>query len=185
MSRELPTCPTGCDSNLPEVNFDYCNPAVQFGEIDKIYLMARDGSPLLDWESLTEWNARLALDPTSDADAIIELHVIGDQPEPESEELTISLDRKIQTPKTFTLNVEIDDVSDENYQAMRFFECNTVVRAWYSANDVLFGNNAGIDNVNIKLHYMIERGQKTLHKIIGTVSWESEFSPNRITNPLA
>ena len=185
MSQENPTCPVGCDSFLPAVDFNYCDPDVQFGEIDNIYLMARDGGALLDWESLTEWNARLALDPTADADAIIAINVIGDQPAPESDEIVISLDRRIQTPKTFTLNIEIDDVSDANYQLMRFFECNTTVRMWYTANNLMFGNNAGIDKVNLKLAYQIERGQKTLQKIVGTVTWENEFSPNRITNPLA
>lgn len=185
MSQENPTCATGCDSKLPEVSFDYCSPTVEFGEIDKIYVMARSGSPLLDWESLTEWNERLALDPSVTEDAIIELHVAGDQPLPESDEIIISLDRKIQTPKTFTLNIDIDDLTDENYQFMRWLECNTIVRAWYSAKDVLFGNNAGIDNVNVKLGYKIDRGQKVPQMISGTVSWEGEFSPNRITNPLA
>lgn len=185
MSQENPTCPTDCGSFLPEVDFNYCDPNIEFGEIDKVYIMARDGGAFLDWESLSEWTARLALDPLTEINAIVELHVIGDQPVPESDEIIISLDRKIQTPKTFMLNVEIDDVSDANYQLMRFFECNTSVRMWYSANDVLFGNNEGIDGVNIKLGYQIERGQKVLQKIVGTVSWEGEFSPNRITNPMA
>ena len=187
MSQELPTCPTGCDGLLPEVDFNYCDPDVQFGEIDKIYVMARDGSPLLDWESLSEWNSRIVASGVapSSADDIIELHVIGDQPLPESDELVISLDRRIQTPKTFTLNVEMDDVSDPNYQFMRWLECNTSVRIWYSANEKLFGDNAGIDKVNFKLGYQIERGQKTLQNIAGTVTWEDEFSPNRITNPMA
>ncbi len=185
MSRELPVCPSTCDDFLPEVDFDYCDPEVKFGEIDKVFLMARNGSPLLDWESLSEWNTRLALDPLTDVDAILELHVIGDQPLAESEEILISLGRKIQTPKTFILNVDIDDVSDLNYQFMRWVECNTVLRCWYSANTVLFGNNAGIDNVNVKLGYLIERGQKVLQKIVGTVTWENAFSPNRITNPMA
>jgi len=133
MSRELPTCPTGCDSYLPDVDFDYCSPDVQFGEIDKLYLMARGGGALLDWESLSEWTDRLELDPASDENAIIELHVIGSQAAPESDEIKISLDRRIQTPKSFTLNVAIDDVSDANYDFMRFLECNTVIRMWFSA----------------------------------------------------
>lgn len=184
MSLNLPTCPTGCDSYLVGVDFNFCDPEVHFGEIDHVYLKARDGSDLLDWESLTVWNTRLALDPTTDLDAIVDLHVIGDQPPAETEELEISLGRKIQTPSTHVLNIEIDDVTDTNYTLMRWLECNLVVDMWFSAGDVLFGGNPGIE-ANIMLKHQIERGQKSIHKIVGTIKWESKFSPPRTTNPMA
>ena len=184
MSVNNPTCPTGCDSYLIDVDFDYCNPDIEFGEIDHIYVMAQTGSNLNNWENLAEWNTRKALDPTSDVDAIIDLHVMADQPPKEQEEIEISLGRKIYTPSTFTINYDIDDVSDDNYEFMRWLECNTVFTVWYSANETLFGGNTGID-VNMTGSYQVERGQKSLQKIVGTVKWESEFSPERTTNPMA
>jgi len=184
MSFNAPTCPEGCDSFLQAVDFDYCDPYVQFGEIDHIYAKARDGSDLLDWAQLALWNARFALDPTADLDAIIDLTVIGDLPPAEAEEIEISLGRKIMSPASFTINFEIDDVSDTNYELMRFFECNFVVDIWYSANNMLFGGNAGIEAI-ISAKYQIERGQKSVQKIVGTVKWEATFSPPRITNPMA
>lgn len=184
MSLNLPTCPTGCDSFLQDVDFNFCDPDVQFGEIDHIYLKARDGSDLLDWESLAIWNARKALVPGDDEDAIIDLVVIGDLPVAETEEIEISLGRKIQSPSSFTVNFEIDDVSDDNYELMRWLECNIIVDAWYSANEVLFGGNPGIE-VSIAAKYQIERGQKSIQKIVGTLKWESKFSPPRTTNPMA
>lgn len=183
MSLNNPTCPTDCDSYLVDVAFDYCTPNVLFGEIDHLYLKARDGSDLLDWESLAVWNDRKALDPTSDHDAIIDLHVIADLPPAEVEKIDISLGRKIQSPATFVINFEIDDVSDDNYELMRWLECNLIVDAWYSANEVLFGGNPGIE-VSLEAKYQIERGQKSLQKIVGTVNWESKFSPPRTTNPM-
>jgi len=184
MSVNNPTCPTGCDSFLAAVDFNYCDPDVQFGEIDHIYLKARDGSDLLDWENLAIWNARLALNPLVDNDAIIDLVVIADLPPAETEEIEISLGRKIQSPSSFTINFEIDDVSDLNYELMRWLECNLIVDMWYSANQVLFGGNPGIE-VSFAAKYQIERGQKSLQKIVGTVKWESQFSPPRTTNPMA
>ena len=184
MSVNNPTCPTGCDSTLQAVDFNYCDPEVHFGEIDHIYLKARDGSDLLDWQSLAVWNARLALDPLTDNDAIIDLVVVADQPPAETEEIEISLGRKIQSPSSFIINFEIDDVSDLNYELMRWLECNLIVDVWYSANDVLFGGNPGIE-ASLSAKYQIERGQKSLQKIVGTVKWESQFSPPRTTNPMA
>lgn len=184
MSVNNPTCPTGCDSYLLDVDFDYCDPNVLFGEIDHIYLMAQVGSNLADWTSLTVWNARKALDPTSDTDAIIDLTVMGDLPVAETEEIEISLGRKIQSPASFVVNFDIDDVSDTNYDLMRFLECNVVVKMWFSANEVLFGGNTGIE-ATIQNKYQIERGQKSVQKIVGTVKWEAKFSPERTTNPMA
>lgn len=184
MSVNNPTCPTGCDSYLVDVDFDYCNPDVQFGEIDHIYLMAQTGSNLADWTSLTVWNARKALDPTSDTDAIIDMTVMGDLPVAETDEIEISDGRTIQSPASFTINFDIDDVSDDNYDLMRFMECNHTVTVWFAANEVLFGGNTGID-ATVSMKYQIERGQKSVQKIIGTVKWENKFSPERTTNPMA
>ena len=184
MSVNNPTCPTGCDSYLIDVDFNYCDPDIQFGEIDHIYVMAQTGSNLNNWENLAEWNTRKALDPTADTDAIIDLHVSGDLPVAENEEIEITLARKIYTPSTFTINFDIDDVSDDNYEFMRWLECNTVFKIWFSANEVLFGGNTGIE-VNLTGKYMIERGQKTYHKIQGIAKWENKFSPERTTNPMA
>ena len=184
MSVNDPTCPTGCDSFLVDVDFDYCDPDVQFGEIDHVYMMAQTGANLADWTSLTVWNARKALDPTSDVDAVVDLTVMGDQPLAETEEIEISLGRKIQSPASFLVNFDIDDVSDDNYELMRFMECNVLVKVWYSANEVLFGGNTGIEAV-VSMKYQIERGQKSVQKIIGTVKWENKFSPERTTNPMA
>lgn len=183
MSTYNPTCPTGCDSFLIDVDFDYCDPSIEFGEIDHIYVMAQSGSDLADWESLTVWNARKALDPTSDTDAIIDLTVMGDLPVAETDEIEISDGRKIQSPSTFTVNFDIDDVSEDNYDFMRWLECNTVFKIWFAANEVLFGGNDGIE-VNLTAKYQIERGQKSIQKIVGTAKWEGKFSPERTTNPM-
>ena len=184
MSTINPNCPTGCDSYLVDVDFNYCDPDVQFGEIDHIYLMAQEGTNLSDWTSLSAWNARLALDPTTDTDAIIDLNVMGDLPPAETEEIDISLGRTIQSPASFVINFDIDDVSDDNYDLMRFLECNVVLKCWFSANEVLFGGATGIE-VTVQAKYQIERGQKSVQKIVGTVKWENKFSPERTTNPMA
>ena len=184
MSVNNPTCPAACDSFLEEVDFDFCNPDLYFGEVDHLYVMAQAGANLANWELLAVWNARLALDATADVDGILDLHVIGDYPPAEAEDIVISLNRTITTPATHIINFEIDDVSDDNYEFMRWLECNTLMKLWFSANELIFGGNTGIE-VMIKAKYQIERGSKSLQKIIGTVTWESKFSPERTTNPMA
>jgi hypothetical protein len=176
-------CPTGCDSILPKVDFNYCDPDVKFGEIEKVYIAAKYADPFTDWNNAAEW--LLKIDNTlADLDKIRALDVIADMAEPESEETVISLGRTVNSPKTFTLNVEIDDVSDDNYEFMRTTECNTKFKCWFATKEVMFGGNNGME-CSVKLSYSIERGQKSLNKIVGTVKFDSKNSPERITNPLA
>ena len=85
---------------------------------------------------------------------------------------------------SFVINFDIDDVSDDNYELMRFLECNVVVKMWFSANEVLFGGTEGIE-ATVQAKYQIERGQKSVQKIVGTIKWEAKFSPERTTNPMA
>jgi len=183
MSVNNPVCPVGCSGLLPSIDFDACSPDVFFGEIRKIYLMAYSGANLLNWESLAVWTARISADGV-DVDDIREFTVSADLPVGESDEIIISDNRIIASPKTFTLNVDIDDVSDLNYEWMRSSECGNLVKLWFATEDLLFGGNTGIA-VNAMFSYMIERGYKTVHKISGTFKWDSQFSPERTTNPMA
>lgn len=182
-ANSTPTCPTGCGGVLPSLDFDYCDPVLGYGEIDHIFLAAYDAECFTDWESLTEWTARL--DNTStDTNAIRWLHAMGDKPIAERDENEISLGRKVKSPGSFTLNIDIDDVSDLNHEFMRVSQCNNLFRMWYAAGDFLWGGVCGIEAI-VNLDYLIERGSKSIQKISGTITWEAAFSPERCDNPMA
>lgn len=183
MSVNNPTCPTGCSSVLPDVSFDVCSPNVSFGEIQKIFIAMADAEPFTDWTNLSQWEAALAL-PTNDPDAIRELNVSADLPAPAVEEIVISLGRKIKSPATHTINVDIDDLSDENYEFARTTSCNSQFKMWFMTSDYMYGGNDGI-TVNIDLRPVIERGIKSLNKLTGTITWEAKFSPERATSVYA
>jgi DNA polymerase III psi subunit len=184
----IPTCPTGCDSTAPLMDFDLCNPAIYFGEIEKLYLMARDGAVLEHWNDIVpalfkaELEGRISNSSVS-VDAIREMHVSADMPEAAKDEIIISLGRKAYSPATHTLNVDIDDLSDLNYEAMRNLECNYLVKIWFATKDHIYGGAEGIE-ATAKLSLVIERGQKAIQKLKGTVTWEAKFSPERADNPL-
>lgn len=178
-----PTCPTGCSGILPDLDFNYCSPVNSFGEITHIFLAAYDAECFTDWTALTEWLARLN-NTSDDPDAIRFMHVKADKPVSERETIETSLGRKVKSPGSFTLNIEVDDVSDLNYEFMRASQCNTLFKMWYVAGDYLFGGTCGVDAI-LNLDYQIERGTKSIHKIIGTATWEAAFTAERTDNPLA
>ena len=172
-------CPTDCEGYLPPVDFSLCDPNVDFGEIDRIYVTGR-GNAIADWNVASDWTDRF--DAVGD-DKIIVLHVSGDQPPAESTEVEISLCRKVYSPKDFTLNIDIDETSVINNDFMRELECNDLYTIWYSAGQYMYGSSEGID-VNITLNNNITRGCNELNLITGTIKWDAKHHPEKIINPL-
>lgn len=178
-----PTCPSGCSAILPDLDFNYCSPVNTFGEINYVFLAAIDAECFTDWTSITEWTNRLS-NTSGDPDAIRFMHVKADIPVGERDTIETSLCRKVKTPASYTINIEVDDLSDLNYEFMRQSQCSVTFRMWYATPDYIFGGNCGVEVV-LNLDYVIERGCKSIHKIMGTATWEDPFAPQRAANPLA
>lgn len=184
MSIVNPTCPSGCAFTLPIVDFDECSPHLSFGEIEHIYVGAGDTPAFGDWTQLAQWTARIDNDDAVDTTKLRKLDVLGDLPAATKDTITISLGRTIVTPATWTINVEIDDISPDTWEFMRGTGCNYQVRAWFETTDKMLGGNDGILG-NLNLFPTIERGQKSLHKLTGTFTWEASYAPERIDSPFA
>ena len=183
MSTLNPTCPTNCGSVLPESSFDECNPNVSFGEIEAIFFQAASADEMVDWENLAEWTQLLAL-ATSDGNAMRKFDVIADMPMPAADESIISKGRKVYSPATRTLNVDIDDVSDENYEFARTTGCNLQFIVRFATPSYMYGGNAGILAM-VKFEPVIERGQKSINKLTGTITWDAQFAPERAESVFA
>lgn len=182
MSLVTITCPTDCNNYLPPFDMSVCDPNVDFGQIDRIYITGQ-GAGLSDWTDAAEWATRLD-NTTEDNDNLIRyLHVAGDQPAAESTENEISLCRKVYSDKKFTLNFDIDETNITNNDAMRLVECGGTFTAWFAAGQYMYGGTDGID-VQITMNNVITRGCDSLNLISGTVKWQAKHHPEKIVNPL-
>tara|TARA_R110000787_G_scaffold97665_4_gene201327 strand:+ start:27783 stop:28316 length:534 start_codon:yes stop_codon:yes gene_type:complete len=177
----MPTCNP---VNLPVVATDFCNPNVNFGQIDKIYL-GNPGNDFTDWSLVTEWTARVDNANSVDDDAIRELPVIGDKPAPERNEIAFSNGRKVYTTPKHSVNVKLDETGDENYALLRFLDLNAgqELRVWYSAGKYLYGGNSGVPAVFV-LDDVIPESDEELNTFQGVLSWEG-IHPERILNPIS
>lgn len=183
MSILNPTCPQGCSTVLPSVDFDLCDPAIFFGEITHLYVAAGDAAPFTDVEDLAEWTARVS-ETSVDPDAIRDFHVMADLPAATADEIIISLNRKVYSPATHIINIDIDETSDLNYEFARMTSCNTQYRLWFGTADHIYGGQNGILS-SLNLRPVIERGSKSINKLTGTAQWDYQFSPERHDNPYA
>ena len=183
MSLVTIVCPDGCVNYLPPVLMDVCDPNVDFGQIDRIYITG-NGHGLSDWTDPAEWATRLD-NATENNDTLIRtLHVAGDQPAAESSENTISLCRIVYGPKGFTINFDIDETNITNNDAMRLIECNQLFTFWYAAGQYLYGGTGGIRDASFVMNNVIPRGCETLNLISGVAKWKEKHSPEKIVNPL-
>lgn len=178
----IPVCPVDCGDNLPEVLFDECAPEINEGQVAKVYLTNK-GNPLVDWTSAAEWNARL--DNTApNPNSIITLHVIGDKPAPASNQIDISLGRKVVGKKDHTLNIAVDETNAVNHEFVRQNECGGQYLMWYETlGGLLFGGTEGIE-VSLLLDMIIPGAETELITFTGTATWKAKFTEERIVSPI-
>jgi hypothetical protein len=178
-----PVCPSGCSGQIPDLDFSFCTPTNLFGEITHVFIASAGAACFTDEATLSEWLGRL---DNSDGgiDAIRYMHVSADLPAGAGEVTETSLARKAKGPKTFTINVDVDDITTLNYEFMRATQCNMTFKVWFASAGYLYGGVCGVD-ANVNLDYIIARGTKSIQKITGTVTWESQYAPERCVNPLS
>jgi len=175
------TCPTGCDSVLPLASVDLCSPEIHFGEIQRIYF-TNPGNPLVNVESAPEWIDRLSNTSVAD-DAIRFLYVSGDLAEPEKTETIISLDRKKYSPGEYTLNFDLQETNDINYDLMRTLHCNLDHLFWFATESHIYGGASGITGQMI-MNEIIEKGAQSLQVLRGMIKFKLTIPPARSENVL-
>lgn len=177
----LPVCPTTCAGTLGAVDFDDCAPEVHFGEISKLYLGVLDEVPFAsqaEFDSAAHWATHIS-DSGATAGAIREFIVIGDMPEPEQTETPISGDRVVTGFKKFTLNLEIDETNETNYNFLLLSECGGKYKGWFeTADGIIYGGYQGLE-VSVKMNQVIPRERSGVVKIMAKVTWSSKNHPLR------
>lgn len=185
MSAQIPACLGTCATVPPLVEFDFCNPELNFGEIQKIYWTSYASAGFTDITNILD-PAWLRIDNAgSDPDVIRELDVIGSKAAPESTEIELSLDRTVKGLKTHTVTFKIDDTSALNHAMIRELECGFQLRVWYANGEgLIWGGDDGIV-ASITLDEIIPETNDELITFEGTMKWKSKFSPERDVNPQA
>lgn len=188
-------CGNSCSDELGILNFNDCNPNWNEGGIEMI-LLANIGYPLLSPEPINEADVATVLaeltarmsNTSAAPNAIRYLTVMGDKPAPTKNEITMSKNRKIVTSKDHVVNLVIDETGEENYKFLQKSECGTQYLALYVAGKYMFGgenNLIDMQEVSISIDDIHPQSNKELNTFIGTMSWNSKFSPTRVLNPLA
>lgn len=180
----VPTCSADCSTQLGAVKFSECAPEINLSEIRRVFIAVGIAAAFADFGEAAEWVERISAAGT-DPDAIRSLTVIGDKPAATPVTRDISGGRQYAVGKDHTLNVSIDDTSDENYEFMRNLECGGQFRVWFETNGgKLYGGNEGILTRSVIFNDVLNRGVDEIETIEGTISWRAKFHPDRTESPI-
>jgi hypothetical protein len=178
-------CPIDCSALLPVLEFSDCAPAIKSGRLTRMYMSNEDFTDITD---ISEWNTRLS-NTSSDADAVREFTIIGDKPAPESTQIEISDGRFAALSKTHVVNIEIDELSDDTFEALRILECGGNRKVWFGDSaGYLYGHPDDVNNgisASIILNHIIPQSLEELQKFVGTATWKYQFHWARVASPLA
>ena len=188
----LPTCPTDCTNILANWAFDECSPEWAAGEIGRVFLFGI-GYPIANDPKtdpagfLAAVNARMS-NTSAAANAIRVLTVIGEKPEPETNIIKMSNNREIVTTKKHQIVFDIDEMSQENRDAIRQLECgNKFLMMFESGEKLLWGGSDhigdGIEGSFIA-NLVIPRDRSGLTYYRCTFTWEDKFHPDSVESPL-
>src|SRR3990167_3512722 len=168
----LPVCPTNCTSNLPTLDFTKCNPQINAAQISRVFFTTV-GNPMINWASEVGWDSRIDNDAVGAA-MIRAIIGIGDMPAPEATEKEISLGRKIQGKRNFTVNFRVDETNQTNHDAFRLLQCNTGnFLFWFETRDkLIFGGNSGIEG-QIKADIVVAESYDDIIIYQLTFTWEA------------
>lgn len=173
-------CSDECSDPLPAVEFSICAPETNSGEIDGLFI-TNIGNPLTDETSPSEWATRMA---AVDDTKILELHIIGDKPAAESNNIKISRDITVIGEKNHTINVRIQQTNQANYDFLRAMECGKKVLGWYrSSGGLLYGGNVGIEGT-LLLNEIIPQSRTEIITFEGTFTWSAKHHPCRTASPI-
>lgn len=181
----IPTCAQDCNANLPAVDFDDCAPVVSFSEIRRIFIAKSNAAAFANWAAAAEWEARLSQSSTTGNDYIRALTVIGDKPAATEIVKDISNGRQVTIGKDHVINFTIDDVSQANYEFMRWTECGGKFIIWYETEGGwMYGGNAGIPKVKVSVNSVLPRGRDEIETLVGTLTFRQKFHPERVASPI-
>lgn len=193
MSNNYP-CPdtgTGCDDfPLPEFDSEFCPEGVklELSEIKRLFVAEVDptdetealGGPS-DWAEEADWLTSL---DNSDPEKVRYLYGIGDKPEPEMQEATIHDNQTVVLSKTHTVNFDILDMNDTNYEAVRKLQKRQRRRVWFETRGgYLYGGDHGI-LCSLQARFVKERGAEAFHRGLVEITWERDCDPERVESPI-
>lgn len=186
-----PVCPDDCSSYLANMNFNDCSPEWNEGEVHHVYLYGVGYPVVADPKTdpaafIAEMAARVS-NTSAAANAIRRLTVLGEKPEAETNKIQMSNDREITTFKKHTLSFKVDELSQENNDAMRQMECQNQYLMMFENGQLIYGGSDHIGDgipCTVTVNLVIPPDRTALTYWQCQAVWKDKYHPDMCVNPL-
>lgn len=132
----------------------------------------------VDVSDLAAWEAAIT------AGTVSHEYVIGNKDAPETNPRDISRGRQKRGNKLHAVVLDVDENTDENYEAMRSREDAPIVFFWYyTLGNKIYGGTTGIQAKITEANQILARGTDSYENIQYTLSWEAKTHPPRNDSP--
>jgi len=163
-----------------------CPANINQSEVDSIIMIHPTlGTPISNWGG-----SLVALDfdiDNTDATDVSQKRFfgVGSVPANEVQEVTLNNFQNFSIDKTFTLTMDIFDITPATYDYFRKIQCGKVKPLfWYTTvADKIYGSTTGINPIKFMVTTPLESGEGSLEKITIEVSWKAKTSPDRYPMP--
>lgn len=178
---ECEACPTDCTATDNEFVTNDCPDIFELYESEICTMIYTTADPEdnkipkvkpVNWETTADWEAAI------ETAGMFKVNVIGDIPEPTENNIQISKRRTKPGDKEFSANIDIDEWSVANYNAMRKWECGATLFVWFQTVDnILIGGENGIRLDVTKANSPFLRGENQYSRILLGMGWKAKCHP--------
>ena len=183
-------CP---DGSLGAANADAINCTnANLAQVQSLILIHPTlGTPISNWTpGVTLQVSDFSIDNTDSTDTEQkQFFVKGGVSEPEESTTELNSFREYTLKKIYTLSFEFYNDGEgetDTYDYWRRVECGTVIPNFYYTTEggQIFGRDGGIVPSKFSVSKVLEEGEDSVEKWVGTIQWNARVSPDRKVNPL-
>lgn len=174
---------TTCDTEFlfPALDVDQnCIGDVSLSQVVAVLILADGATPPSDWTSKTAWADVVDNNDTSNS-FVKYVTGVGFVETPEKTQLTVAKGVTINTIKTYTLTLEVFNLSNAQYAFLRSLQCNpTNYTFWIeNAGGHLYGGSDGILPFLTDVDFPLLGGENDVEKAVLTIRYRSKCDPDR------
>lgn len=173
------TCET--EFSFPALDADQnCPGSPSLSQITGL-LVVPDGAALPDdWTLKADWETVIDNDDTTNAFGKY-MTGIGSVDTPEKTTIQIAKGVTVTTIRTYTATLEIFNLSDVQYEALRALQCNPTNYVFWleNAGGHIFGGASGLTPFLTDVDFPLGAGESDFERAVLTIQWRAKCDPPR------
>lgn len=172
-----------CDTEFYFGAFDAdqdCPGSPSLSQVCAILIKPEGATGPIDWTVKTDWES--AVDNTDTANNFVKyLSGVGSIDTPDKTTLTVAKGQVVTTIRLYTLQMEVFNLSNTQYETLRKIQCNPTNYTFWVENigGHIFGGSLGISPTLTDVDFPLGSGDEDIERAVLTIQWRAKCDPER------